>query len=69
MAMLMEFAALQKDTQMILLTPQSLSAIEQARMSALEKQPDKAWPSERFILIKRLEPAKRDDMRSTQHNA
>ena len=67
MMLLMEFAALQKDTQMILLTPQSLSAIEQARVSALEKQPNQGWPSERFILIKRLEPAKRDDMRSTQH--
>ncbi|CAL5228582.1 g11742 [Coccomyxa viridis] len=67
MMLLMEFAALQKGTQMILLTPQSLSAIEQARASALEKQPNKTWPSERFILIKRLESAKRDDMRSTQH--
>ena len=69
MVMLMEFAALQKDTQMILLTPQSLSAIEQARLSALEKQPNRAWPSENFILIKHLEPAKRDNMRSTQHDA
>ena len=69
MVMLMEFAALQKDTQMILLTPQSLSAIEQARLSALEKQPNRAWPSENFILIKRLEPAKRDNMRTTQHDA
>lgn len=64
--MLMEFAAMQMDTQMILLTPQSLSAIEQAKTAALERQLDHKWPSEKFILIKRLEPAKRDEMRSTQ---
>lgn len=64
--MLMEFAHSQPETQMILLTPQPLSAIRQAEESALKLQPDNRWTVEKFICIKRLQPAVRDEMRGTQ---
>ena len=66
MMMLMEFAALQKETQLILLTPQSLSAIKQAEATALENRATRTWPVEKFIRIKQLLPAMRDEMRGTQ---
>ena len=66
MMLLMEFAALQRETQLILLTPQSLSAIKQAEAKALERQQNGTWPVERFIRVKQLLPAMRDGMRGTQ---
>ncbi len=64
--MLMEFAHSQPETQMVLLTPQPLSAIRQAEESALKQQPHGRWAVEKFICIKRLQPALRDEMRGTQ---
>ena len=66
--LLMEFAALQRETQLILLTPQSLSAIKQAEAKALENRQQTMGHGllREFIRVKQLLPAMRDGMRGTQ---
>lgn len=62
--MLMEYAVSHKDTQLILLTPLNLGAINDAAKRTQAMQPNGEWPAPDFMRIRQMFPAKRAVMRS-----
>ena len=64
--MLMDFAVTHKDTQLILLTPLNLGAIEAAAKETKAALPGGDWPEPNFLCIKTMVPAQRSAMRSQQ---
>ncbi|CAL8470455.1 g9997 [Coccomyxa elongata] len=64
--MLMDFAVTHKDTQLILLTPLNMGAINAAAKATKAELPGGDWPEPDFLRIKHMTPAQRSAMCSQQ---
>ncbi len=64
--MLMDFAVTHKDTQLILLTPLNMGAINAAAKATKAELLGGDWPEPDFLRIKHMTPAQRSAMCSQQ---
>ncbi len=62
--MIMEFAVSHKETQLILLTPLNMGAINDAAKGTKRMLPGGDWPNADFMRIRQMVPAQRAGMRA-----
>lgn len=60
--MLMDFAVSHRDTQLILLTPLAIEAINDAAERTRAAQPTGNWPAADFLRIRKMVPVQRRAM-------